>query len=206
MAEETIRTIVFVDGQNLYHCLREAFSVTHPNYDLMKLSRALCEKSGSQFLLKQVRFYTGYPSISDDAFWGLFWQKKLLSISRQGIHKYARQLKYRQKTIKLSDGSEHKYTVAEEKGIDVRIAIDILKLALDNQYDCAMILSQDQDLSEAVDEVKKIARARGSKIFVKCAYPLGSGTINKRGINNTDWLQFDKALYEHCIDPTDYRK
>jgi uncharacterized LabA/DUF88 family protein len=37
---------------------------------------------------------------------------------------------------------------AEEKGIDVRIAIDVIRLAHRNAYDVALLFSQDQDLSE----------------------------------------------------------
>jgi uncharacterized LabA/DUF88 family protein len=36
----------------------------------------------------------------------------------------------------------------EEKGIDVRIALDVIAEAHRRAYDVALILSQDQDLSE----------------------------------------------------------
>ena len=197
------RAVSFIDGQNLYHCLRESFAVTHPNYDVTKLSRRLAEELGVH--LKQVRFYTGYPRVADDPFWGTFWQKKLLSISRQGAFKFSRAIRYRTKTLTLPDGTEHRYTVAEEKGIDVRIAIDLIRLALDQAYDCAIIFSQDQDLSEAVDEIRKIARSEGREIRVVCAYPVGPGTQNRRGIDRTDWRPFDEAFYAACVDPADYR-
>ena len=28
---------------------------------------------------------------------------------------------------------------------------------------------------------------------------------NTRGVNGTDWIRFDRALYDACIDRTDYR-
>lgn len=205
MADEPAikRAITFVDGQNLYHGLREAFaSTTHPNYDLMKLSQAICAREG--WLLKQVRFYSGYPSAKDDPAWNKFWQKKLLSISRQSVKKFTRELRYRMKTIKLN-GGELSVLVGEEKGIDVRIAIDIIRLALDKEYDVAVVFSQDQDLSEATDEVKSIARQQDRWVKLACAYPIGPGTRNARGINDTDWKSFDEAFYAPCIDPVDYR-
>jgi len=38
------RAVVFVDGQNLYYSVREAFGYTHPNYDVLALARAVCGK------------------------------------------------------------------------------------------------------------------------------------------------------------------
>ena len=28
---------------------------------------------------------------------------------------------------------------------------------------------------------------------------------NKRGINKTDWITIDRATYDACIDPVNYR-
>lgn len=197
------RAITFIDGQNLYHCAREAFGCTHPNYDVMKLSRYVCESKG--WHLRQARFYTGYPSTSDDAFWGGFWQRKLLAITRQGAWKFSRPLRYRDKEFKLDDGTSILRRVAEEKGIDVRIAIDLIRLALAGEYDVAVVFSQDQDLSEATDEVKTISRQLNRWIRLACAYPVGTGTYNSRGINGTEWITIDDAAWQHCVDPIDYR-
>jgi uncharacterized LabA/DUF88 family protein len=200
----TKRAITFIDGQNLYHGLREAFSsTTHPNYDLMKLSQAVCAREG--WVLKQVRFYSGYPSAKDDPVWNRFWQKKLLSISRQSVKKFTRELRYRMKKIKLTGGSELSVLVGEEKGIDVRIAIDLIRLGLDSEYDVAIVFSQDQDLSEATDEVRNISQQQDRWIKIVCCYPVGPNTTNARGINRTEWKPFDEAFYTPCIDPIDYR-
>jgi uncharacterized LabA/DUF88 family protein len=197
------RAVTFIDGQNLYHSLREAFGVTHPNYDILKLSRKAA--AAQDCLLKQARFYTGYPSVSDDPLWGMFWQKKLLAISRQGAFKYARRIRHREKVLVLDDGTEHLYRIAEEKGIDVRIAIDLIRLALDAEYDAAILFSQDQDLSEAVDEIRSIAKHQNRTITVVCAYPQGPGTRNFRGVNGSQWFSFGADFYADVIDPADYR-
>lgn len=49
--------MAFVDGQNLYHAVREAFGYTYPNYDVRALAEAVCRPKG--WALAQVRFYTG---------------------------------------------------------------------------------------------------------------------------------------------------
>ncbi len=38
------RTVAFIDGQNLFHAVREAFGYTYPNYDVLALTRVICEQ------------------------------------------------------------------------------------------------------------------------------------------------------------------
>jgi uncharacterized LabA/DUF88 family protein len=114
------RAITFIDGQNLYHHSRSVFNCTHPNYDVMALSKAICDTQG--WYLKRVNFYTGVPEPSDDAYWHKFWSKKLLSITRGGSKIFSRRLRYREKTVNI-EGTDHTFKVGEEKGIDVRIAL-----------------------------------------------------------------------------------
>lgn len=197
------RAVVFIDGQNLFHCVRETFHYYHPNYDVMKLAHAVCKLRG--WSLAEVRFYTGFPDATDDPHWNAFWTKKLLAITRQGVRVYSRALRYRDKTIKLSGGTSLTTRVGEEKGIDVRLAIDIIRLGHRRAYDVAVIFSQDQDLSEVADELRVIAREQNRWIKAVSAYPFASGCSNERGINKTEWVQFDKATYDACIDPYDYR-
>ena len=146
------RAVAFIDGQNLYHHARAAFNCTHPNYDVMALAKAICDAQG--WYLKRVNFYTGVPEPTDDAYWHKFWSKKLLSITRGGSKIFSRRLRCREKTVTI-DGTRHTFTVGEEKGIDVRIALDAVSATLSNDLDVAIIFSQDQDMSEVVDEIEK---------------------------------------------------
>lgn len=199
---EIKRAIAFIDGQNLYHHARSAFDVTHPNYDVLALARKICQSHG--WFFKSVRFYTGMPELADDPRWHHFWAKKLLTIKRQGVHVYSRRLRYREKDVTI-EGTTHKIIVGEEKGIDIRIALDCVSLASSNDLDVAVIFSQDQDMSEVVDEIKKIARLQKRWIKVACAFPISPTADNRRGINGADWIPFDSTLYNSCIDPRDYR-
>jgi hypothetical protein len=133
-----------------------------------------------------------------------FWAKKLLAVKRQGVHVYSRRLRYREKEIEI-EGKTHTIAVGEEKGIDIRIALDCVSLSLSNDLDVAVIFSQDQDMSEVVDEIKKIARLQKRWIKVACAFPLSATASNRRGINGAEWVSFDQALYEKCVDPRNYR-
>jgi len=187
------RAVVFIDGQNLYHCVRETFGYSHPNYDVMKLSHATCRLRG--WNVSQVRFYTGFPDATDNAQWHAFWVKKLLAIKRQGAHVYSRALRYRDRVIELGQGVTHTKRIGEEKGIDVRLAIDVIRLAHRNAYDVALVFSQDQDLSEVADEVRLISREQHRWIKMACAFPYAAGCPNARGINGTDWVQIKLTHY-----------
>jgi hypothetical protein len=126
-------------------------------------------------------------------------------MGRQGIKVFSRPLRYRNQVVKLPDGTLHSFLHGEEKGIDVRIALDVIGLANRRAYDVAVVFSQDQDLSEAADEIREISKSQDRWIKMACAYPLSPTSTNRRGINRTDWIQLDKATYDTCLDPRDYR-
>lgn len=199
----TKRAIVFIDGQNLYHAVREAFGYTYPNYDVQALAKKVCLSKGWQ--LVPTRFYTGVPAHNDDPFWHEFWSRKLAVLGRQGVHTFSRPLRYRNKRVVLPDRSEHTFLTGEEKGIDVRIAVDVIRLAHHKDYDVAVIFSQDEDLSEVAEEIRAIAREQDRWIKVACAFPDSPTSRNRRGIEKTDWIRIDRATYDACLDRRDYR-
>jgi hypothetical protein len=41
--------VVFVDRQNLFHAVREAFGYTDPNYDVPALADTICRAKGWSF-------------------------------------------------------------------------------------------------------------------------------------------------------------
>ena len=195
----TSRVIAFIDGQNLFYAVRDAFGYTFPNYDPLKLAQEVC--NWQQWRLDQVRFYTGVPAVEDSPRWHAFWRAKLAQMGRLGVWTYSRQLQYRKKYL-LQNGVKHTYRTGYEKGIDVRIAIDVISLAVAHRFDVALIFSQDQDLSEVADEVLKISKAENRQLKIASAFPASS---NHRGINKTVWIKIDRATYDRCIDPRDYR-
>ena len=69
----------------------------------------------------------------------------------------------------------------------------------------ALVFSQDQDLSEVADEVRVIAKEQGRWIKMASAFPVSPTARNRRGINKTDWVPIDRAIYDACLDLRDYR-
>ncbi len=197
------RAIAFVDGQNLFFAAKDAFGYSFPNYDVAALARAVCTQKG--WVLVQIRFYTGVPDARDNAFWSYFWTHKLAMMGRQGIITFSRALRYRNRQVRLPDGTEHTYLAGEEKGIDVRIAVDLIRMAHHCEYDVAVVFSQDQDLSEAAGEIRAISREQERWIKVASAYPSSPTSRNARGIEKTDWIPIGRGTYDACLDSRDYR-
>jgi len=197
------RVSVFVDGQNLYHAAKEAFGYPYPNYDIQKLAHCVCGQKGWQ--INKIRFYTGIPDASDNVKWNSFWVAKLASMGRTDVEIFTRPLRYRNQTMHLSNGKSQTILVGQEKGIDVRIAVDIIRSVLRNECDVAAVFSQDQDLSEVADEIRMIAHEHNRWLKMVSAFPISPTTRNTRGINKTDWIKIDRKTYDNCIDPNDYR-
>ncbi len=198
-----IRAVSFFDGQNLFHCAKAAFGYTYPNYDPVALAGAVCASQG--WKCEQVRFYTGVPDANDNPFWNHFRVAKGAQMGREGVHVFMRPLRYRNRQVKIPGGSVHTFLDGDEKGIDVRIALDIIRLAHEDKFDVALVFSRDQDLSEVADEVRVIAREQQRWIKIASAYPYSPAVRNARGINKTDWIPIDRATYDACLDRRDYR-
>ena len=109
------RAAVFIDGQNLFHAAREAFGYTYPNYDVLALGRAICDARG--WTSSEVHFYTGIPDQADDPRWHRFWTAKLATMGRQGVHVFSRVLRYRNRTLRLPDGTEHTFLTGPPPGL-----------------------------------------------------------------------------------------
>jgi uncharacterized LabA/DUF88 family protein len=197
------RAIAFFDGQNLFRHAKTAFGHIHPNYDPKKLFGAICLEKG--WKSQGVRFYTGIPGTSGDPMWQAYWSNRLLQMRRAGIMVTSRELRYHEVQSVQPDGTTKTEKVAHEKGIDVRLALDVVRLARQKQYDVGVIFSQDQDLAEVVAEVKEIAGEQFRWIKIVSAYPSGPNATSSRGITGADWLPIIQGVYDQNLDPKDYR-
>lgn len=197
------RAICFFDGQNLFHSAKLAFGYTFPNYDVAALAQRVCADNG--WNCAEARFYTGVPDATDKPLWNHFWTAKGAQMGREGVLVCTRPLKYRNKEIKLPDGSTHTFLDGDEKGIDVRLALDVISLAHKKRYDVAVIFSRDQDLSELADELRTISIEQNRWIRTASAYPYSPAVKSFRGVNHTQWIKIDRSTYDACVDKRDYR-
>ena len=197
------RAVAFYDGQNLYRHAKEAFGHHHPNYDPIKLFNAIC--SAKQWQNQGIRFYTGTPAASKSPMWHGYWANRLLAMRRAGILVTSRQIRYRDEEIELPDGTSITVETPQEKGIDLRIGLDVVRMARNNQLDVAVIFSQDQDLVEAANDIREISQSEQRWIKVVSAFPSGPNATTNRGIDKTDWFPMDQDFYDACLDQRDYR-
>jgi hypothetical protein len=126
-------------------------------------------------------------------------------MGRDSVHVFSRDLRYQTEQVNLPNGQTHFLRTSREKGIDIRIALDVIRLAHQRLYDVAIIFSQDQDLSEVAKEIRVIAQEQSRWIKIASAFPCVLTNPGNRGINQTDWIKIDKVTYDLCIDPRDYR-
>ncbi len=148
---EKERVVVFIDGSNVFHGLRnETFRV-----DYLKLVEFL---TGDRFLVRAY-FYSALPSEKDmdkqakDSFSR---QKKFLEdLSFMGIKVKLAKLR------KLPDGT------FLEKEVDIMLATDMLSLAYKNAYDTCVLVSGDSDFSYTVEEVQSLGKRVENATFKK---------------------------------------
>lgn len=195
--------MAFFDGQNLYRHAKDAFGHHHPNYNPTKLHHAVCQHFG--FIPNLTRFYTGVPEASESPMWSAYWSNRVLAMKRSGVHVTTRKIRYHQERIEMPDGTINLIKTPQEKGIDVRIALDLVACARRREFQAAILFSQDHDLSEVVDEIRAIAREQERQIEIVCAFPDSPTASYRRGVEKTTWFRMDREFYDACLDPHDYR-
>lgn len=191
----------FIDGQNLFLSVKWLFGYKHPNFDVLGLCQGIAATKGWE--VGKIHFYTGMPSREENPHWHDYWSRRLAEMGKVGIEIFNPPLRYRVKREELPDGSVRCWTQASEKGVDVRIALDMVKRTLDGSS-ALVLLTQDNDLSVAAVEVRDMARRMNRSVQVACAYPAAEGRPS-RGIEGTSWIPMNRAFYDRHIDPRDYR-
>ena len=192
-----MRAIVFIDGQNLYHLARRVWatgpssSYAWPSYDVEKLASALVARKSGRILV-ETRFYTGVPDPAAGAsqmFWHGFWSNKIRYLRSRGIYVYRG---------RVNAGGQ-------EKGVDVSLALDLVRATYEQRYEVAIIVSQDWDFGPAVRLAKTIAKTQKRKLLFESCFPVGRRSLSRRGVPGTTWAPIDKATYDACQDARDYR-
>jgi uncharacterized LabA/DUF88 family protein len=198
------RVYIYIDGANLFNSAKRRFGYKEPNCDIAKLARAVVALKPNRKLL-QTHYYIGVPEAQHDARRNAWWNRKLMVTGKHGVKVIRRKLKPRELVIDIRGVVHHnsKTTKLIEKGIDLRLGLDLVKHTLTQAFDVAIIFSQDGDLAEAVQDAYELAAKQKRRIAIECAYPI-DGLGPQYGISKATALEFDRVLYDACIDPSDY--
>lgn len=145
----TQRLFAFIDAQNMYRGARRAFFAAdapsrfgqfHPGA-LGQLIAARRTDGRGDRTLAGVRIYTGRPDAAMDPKGNAANTRQCQAWEAEGVEVTTRNLQYLQGRRPT------------EKGIDVAIAIDLLRLARSGIFDVAVLCSADTDLLPAIDAV-----------------------------------------------------
>ena len=143
------RLVLFIDYQNAY---RRARSVFFPNsqsgrdghlkpIDLGHLIANRGGFDGTAYTLSEVRVYSGRPNPKMDVRTFAAHRKQSQGWRSSGATVIERELRYL-------------HGLAQEKGIDVALAVDFVRLALQGAYDVGVMISTDNDLLPALETVR----------------------------------------------------
>ena len=151
------KAIVFIDGSNFYYRLkylsRNFKKISLLNFNYRKFCQWLC----NDFELIDIRYYIGAVKRRRNN----PKSQKMYSDQQRLFKNLLRQ------DIKVITGQliQHKDKTFHEKGVDVRIAVEMIRFARQNKFDTAFLISSDTDLVPAVEEVFSF----GKKVKYICA-------------------------------------
>ena len=192
----TDRVVVFIDYQNVHGWARRQFfsygcNPAEGHIDPLRTAQHLCERRRRESSLKQVRVYRGRPNPgrqpgsagANDRQAAAWARSPLVEVVRRNLY-------YPQ---------DYPTSPAVEKGIDVAIAVDMVRLAVRQELDVAILFSSDNDLLPAIEtlmnerlcHVEVAAWERGHRL--------------RLGDTQSPWCHnVNRATFETLRDSSDY--
>ncbi len=192
---------LFVDAQNVYNSARHTFfsredSSCYGQINFVKLAKLIesrCPYNDVSRQLKEIRVYTGIPSNRREPFTYNAYINQKNAWERDEIKVIARPLRY-------LPGQG-----AQQKGVDVQLAIDFIILAIDHNHDVGILVSADTDLKPALELVKTRCK---DKCKVEVVGIDGGDNRHKRALYSIDthcyWI--NRADYDQIADLTSYSR
>ena len=179
------KTIVFVDANNWYHNLKRWFKPSE--IDISKIVSLIAKEKNLEII--EIKWYASIPNIEDNKINYMKHMNFLSSLQERGIKVITRKLqrlsnkeilKKRQELLDSWDLCETCKPIVKEsfleisdhnqkeKGIDVWIAIDMVKEAIQGNLDFCILISGDADFVPAFSLIKEIG-----KDVLSCSVPRG---------------------------------
>ncbi len=188
------RLVVFLDYQNLYALARRYF---HPASAPVQagqvrplwLGQLISSRSGGRELT-QVRVYRGRQDSAKEPLGYV--------ANRRQCARWERDPRVRVIWRPLRYPRAWPEEPAEEKGIDVALAVDFVMMAVRGEYDIGVLMSSDTDLKPALEAVAGL----GGNPYPRCEVAAWSSSMR-----HSRRLSISLArLWCHWLDETDYRK
>lgn len=202
--EPSKRVVVFIDGMNVLNDARRAFgssaeSTTFGQINPMRYGHLLASRKphgqSGRRVLKEVRIYRGRPHPRKQARTHAAHMRQTAAWESRGARVITRNLRYPENWPKER---------AEEKGIDVEIAIDMVTMAINRDLDVAILASTDTDLRPALEAFFKLP---GPDVPIPevATWRAPHGTKQLRVDGHHLWCHFlEEADYRDVQDRRDY--
>jgi uncharacterized LabA/DUF88 family protein len=137
------RTIVYIDGFNLYHAIDDLREPHLKWVDLWALSEKLLR--GDQNLVA-VKYFTAYATWRPASY--RRHERYVAALEEHGVTPVIG--RFKRKTVKCHAKCRQTYITHEEKETDVNIGVHLIADALRDRFDRALVMSADTDLNSAV--------------------------------------------------------
>jgi len=169
------RAAVFIDGSNFYNGLRD--NVGRMDVDFHRFGKSLSKMAGGELL--RIYYYNAKvdPEFDPDNHEK---QQRFITHLAHTPQLTLRLGKLVYYQVRGDDSGRKHYAV--EKGLDVKLALDLVKLAVNRAVEIAIIVSGDKDLAEVVEFGKEMG------IEVVCAF-------FPRGLSESLATTADKVIY-----------
>ena len=197
------RVAVFIDYQNCYGIARELFHdhgsdpAHFGNLKPMQLANLMASKGPGAHSLVHVGVYCGIADPRRDPKTHGARQRQIEAWKSAGVTVFARPLRY--PPIWAAKAGEK----AREKGVDVKLAIDVVVMAVQDKYDTAFIASCDTDLDPVVDALLELQTTIGRPISVEAI--AWKGRANKlTQVEGLTYRWLGERDYSAVRDTTDY--
>ncbi len=166
------RTYIYIDGFNLYY--RGVKNTPYKWLDLKSLCQKVLDKSHK---IEKIKYFTAIVSGKIDL------QKPIKQQTYiRALKKYIPEISvcyghfltnpaWAMLADPLEKGRKVRILKTEEKGSDVNLAVHLLNDAWLDKYDCAVIISNDSDLAESIDIVRKERKKKIGLILPPNCHP-----------------------------------
>ena len=197
------RVALFIDAQNVPQAARRSFHTgvaahhTDGQTDPLALGNLICDRPppGLTRTLSEVRIYTGRPDSSRQPKTYGAHMRQCEAWERAGAIVIPRALRY---------PGDWPATRAEQKGVDVELAIDFIAGAIDGRYDVGVIFSTDTDLRPALEFVTDRFQQYPRAEAAAWRGPGANRALRVRGSRKT-WVHYlDHHDYQTVRDSADY--
>ncbi len=190
-------TVLFIDGENFLNKIEDILKKQKVNLrkgDLSKIDiNFLLNKALEKYKITRKIFYAAklhlHPKTKDKSLELILFQRYLKTNLQKQDFEFLIAGNVRGQEVTV----DHKTKVIfREKGVDVKIAVDLVAMSADKTIKTAILCSSDSDLQPAVQE----ARKRGIKVIY-----LGFGFQPNKGLmytTNETVLFRDPEIFQAC--------